>query len=243
MKQIWFSLLSLVGLMVGTTAAGSSVDYSVGDVAFEGYIEKGDADDPLILLIHDWDGLTDYEIKRATMLREEGYSVFAIDLYGKGVRPTEIADRKKCMSILTGDRPKMRTYMKGALEFAKEQGLNTENCVAMGYCFGGTAVLELARSGEPLKGFVTFHGGLETPAGQDYSNAKGAYQIHHSITDGMPPFSALSEALEKEGLPAQLISYTGAPHGWTVFGSPRYRARQDEESWEFFTEFLDELLD
>ena len=233
---------SAVSLLTLNLLAGAVVDYSVGDMAFEGYIEKAGKDAPLVVIIHDWDGLTDYEIKRANMLKELGYSAFAIDLYGKGVRPTEIADRKKCMSILTGDRPKMRAYMKGALEFAKSQGLNTDNCVLMGYCFGGTAALEWARSGESLKGFATFHGGLDLPEGQDYSKAKGEYQIHHSITDGMPPYAALAEALEKQELPAQLISYTGAPHGWTVFDSPRYRERPDRESWNHFLQFLEDVL-
>lgn len=233
---------SAVVLFSMNLLAGSAVDYSADGVVFEGYIENAGQGAPLVVIIHDWDGLTDYEIKRAGMLKELGYSAFAIDLYGKGVRPTEIADRKKCMSILTGDRPKMRSYMKGALEFAKSQGLNTENCVVMGYCFGGTATLELARSGEDLAGFASFHGGLDLPEGQDYSSAKGAYQIHHSITDGMPPYSALAEALEKQGLPAQLISYTDAPHGWTVFGSPRYRERADRESWNNFLQFLEDVL-
>jgi dienelactone hydrolase len=235
-------LSSAVSLLSISLYAGSAVDYTVGDTTFEGYIENAGADAPLVVIIHDWDGLTDYEIERANMLQELGYSAFAIDLYGKGVRPKEMADRKKCMSILKADRPKMRAYMKGALTFAKEQGLNTENCVIMGYCFGGTAVLELARSGEPLKGFATFHGGIDLPEGQDYSNAKGAYQIHHSITDGMAPFSELAEMLEKRKLPAQLISYTGAPHGWTVFGSPRYSERADRESWNHFLQFLEEVL-
>ncbi|MDZ8117729.1 dienelactone hydrolase family protein [Pontiella agarivorans] len=242
MKKSLFMLLSLAGLWAGGVAAGTAVDYSVDGVAFEGYIEESGKTAPLVVIIHDWDGLTDYEVKRAQMLKELGYSAFAIDLYGKGVRPTEIAGRKKCMSILTGDRPKMRSYMRGALEFAKSQGLNTDNCVVMGYCFGGTAALELARSGESVKGFATFHGGLDLPEGQDYSEAKGVYQIHHSITDGMPPYAALAEALEKQALPAQLISYTGAPHGWTVIGSPRYREGPDRESWNHFLQFLEDVL-
>ena len=222
--------------------AGVAVDYAVNGMEFEGYIADAGNGAPLVVIIHDWDGLTDYEIKRAEMLMELGYSAFAIDLYGKGVRPTELADKKKCMSILTDDRPMMREYMRGALEFAKSQGLKTDQAVVMGYCFGGTATLELARSGEPLKGFASFHGGLDLPEGQDYSAAKGQYQIHHSITDGMPPYAALAEALEKQGLPAQLISYTDAPHGWTVFGSPRYRERADRESWNNFLQFLEDVL-
>ena len=132
--------------------------------------------------------------------------------------------------------------MQGALDAAGAQGLNTDNCVAMGYCFGGTAILEFARAGVDLKGWASFHGGLALPEGQDYSKAKGEYLIMHSITDGMAPFTALAEALEKEELPAQLISYTGAPHGWTVFGSGRYSEQPDRQSWVLFTKFLEDVL-
>ncbi|MDF7801814.1 dienelactone hydrolase family protein [Pontiellaceae bacterium B1224] len=235
----WLLFISMGAVLA---AVGGKVDYEVDGVKFEGYIENAGSKAPMVLLIHDWDGLTDYEIKRAGMLKDLDYSVFCIDLYGKGVRPTEIADRKKCMTMLTGDRPKMRAYMKGALAFAKEQGLDTDNCVAMGYCFGGTAVLELARSGESLKGFATFHGGLDLPKGQDYSKVKGEYLIMHSITDGMAPFSQLAEGLEKAGVGAQLICYTGAPHGWTVFESSRYAEKQDKESWNLFIQYLEDVL-
>jgi dienelactone hydrolase len=229
-------------LLFAAWAHADSVVYEVEETSFEGFIVNAGADAPMVLLIHDWDGLTDYEVRRAEMLRALGYSVFAIDLYGKGVRPTEIADRKQCMSMLTEDRPKMRQYMKGALRFAKEQGLNTGNCVAMGYCFGGTAVLELARSGENLRGFATFHGGLGLPEDQDYSKVTGEYLIMHSITDGMAPFTELAEGLEQAGVGAQLMCYAGAPHGWTVFGGRAYREKQDRESWGLFVEFLENVL-
>ena len=223
---------------------GESVDYTVNGEQFEGYMEKGSADAPLVLLFHDWDGLTDYEVKRAGMLAGQGYSVFCADLYGKGVRPTEMADRRKCMQILTDDRPRMRTLMKGALETAKAQGLNTENCVAMGYCLGGRAVLELARAGEELKGFVTFHGGLDLPEGQDYSSTKGKVLILHGSADTgvtIDKFAALIGDLEKAGVPHECISYGGAPHAWTVFGSDRYREEADRKSWQRFLEFLGEI--
>jgi dienelactone hydrolase len=122
-----------------------------------------------VLLVHDWDGLTDYEVKRANMLADKGYAVFAADLFGAGVRPTEVKDKRQRTGELYKNRDKMRTLLRAALETAKSKGANVHNAVAMGYCFGGTAVLELARSGADLKGFVTFHGGLKTPTGQDYS--------------------------------------------------------------------------
>ncbi|MEJ2521145.1 MAG: dienelactone hydrolase family protein, partial [Desulfuromonadales bacterium] len=121
---------------------------------------------------HDWDGLTDYEVKRANMLAELGYAVFAADLFGKGVRPTEVTDKRQHTGELYKDRAKMRALIQGAVDQAKQLGGRVDNAVVMGYCFGGAAVLEYARSGADVKGHVTFHGGLSTPEGQDYSKTK-----------------------------------------------------------------------
>lgn len=242
--KTWIMVMAL--LMVGGAAfSGEAIDYSVNGELFEGFIEKAGPDAPMVMLVHDWDGLTDYEIKRAGMLAELGYSVFCADLYGKGNRPTEMADRRKCMTMLTDDRPLMRARMSGTLAAAKEQGLKTDNCVVMGYCFGGTAVLELARSGEDLKGFVTFHGGLACPVGQDYSKTKGQMLILHGSADTgvtFDQFAALVADLEEAGVPNEMITYGGAPHAWTVFGSDRYRKEADEKSWKRFSEFLEDVL-
>ncbi len=172
-----FSLL-FVTLFATATFAGENITYSVDDQPYEGYFINTKPGAPLVLLIHDWDGLTDYEVKRAQMLADLGYSVFAVDLFGSGVRPTEMEDKKQHTGELYKDRQKMRKLLYAALDTAKAQGLNTDNAVAIGYCFGGAAVLEFARSGADLKGFVTFHGGLATPEGQDYSS--GQRKVSHS---------------------------------------------------------------
>jgi len=111
------------------------------------------------------------------MLAKMGYTVFAIDLYGVGNRPKEISERKKMTESLYKDRAKMRLLMNGALDFASSQGVNLKQAVVIGYCFGGAAVLELARTGVDLKGFVAFHGGLSTPEDQDFSKTKGKLLI------------------------------------------------------------------
>ena len=102
----------------------------------------------------------------------------------------------------------------------------------MGYCFGGAAILELARSGADLKGFVTFHGGLSTPVGQDYSRTKGRLLIMHGTADTsitMDDFAKLARELEAAGVPHEMITYSGALHGFTVFGSDRYREDADKK--------------
>ena len=128
-------------------ASGTSVVYQVNGQDYEGYFISPAERAPLVLLIHDWDGLTDYEIKRANMLAELGYAVFAADLFGAGVRPTEVTDKRQHTGELYKNREKMRALMKGALIAARDRGAKIENAVAVGYCFGGAAVLELARSG------------------------------------------------------------------------------------------------
>jgi dienelactone hydrolase len=179
------------------------------------------------------------------MLAELGYAVFAADLFGKGVRPTEMADKQKHTGELYKDRAKLRALLQGALDAAKAQGGNVANAVSMGYCFGGAAVLEQARSGADLKGFVTFHGGLATPDGQDYSKARGQFLILHGTADSyisMQDFANLATELEKHGVAHEMISYSGAPHAFTVFGAKSYREDADHKSWQRFVEYLQATL-
>jgi dienelactone hydrolase len=97
-----------------------------------------------------------------------------------------------------------------------------------------------------LKGFVTFHGGLKTPAGQDYSKTKGKLLILHGTADTnitMDQFAKLAIELEEKGVSHEMITYSGAPHGFTAFGTKRYREGADKKSWKRFSEFLTETLD
>jgi dienelactone hydrolase len=226
-------------------ASGEFIAYDVNGEPYEGYYVSPSPNAPLILLVHDWDGLTDYEVKRAHMLADMGYAVFAVDLFGAGVRPTEIKDKRQHTGELYKDREKMRTLLRAALGTAKSKGAHVQNAVAMGYCFGGAAVLELARSGADLKGFVTFHGGLGTPEGQDYSKTKGKLLILHGTADTaitMDQFAKLAKELEEKGISHEMITYSGAPHAFTVFGTNRYREEADKKSWKRFGAFLEETL-
>ena len=113
----------------------------------------------------------------------------------------------------------------------------------MGYCFGGAAVLELARSGKAkgIKGYATFHGGLSTPKGQSYPANTAPILIAHGGADAsikMSHVAALSEGLEKAGVSYEIQVYSGAPHAFTVFGSSRYQKRADNKSWAAFASFL-----
>jgi len=243
MKYI-FTVLLLLIVASTAIASGKAISYEVNGKPYEGYFVSPSPKAPLILLIHDWDGLTDYEVKRANMLADMGYAVFAADLFGAGVRPTEVTDKRQHTGELYKDRKKMRSLIQGALDTAQAKGATVHNAVVMGYCFGGAAVLEFARSGADMKGFVTFHGGLSTPAGQDYSKTKGKLLIMHGTADKnitMDQFANLATELEEKGVSHEMITYGGAPHAFTVFGSDRYREEADKISWKRFTDFLAEM--
>jgi dienelactone hydrolase len=220
------ALLAMPAVAFGVT--GSLVTYQVNGQSYEGYYITPSKQAPLVLMIHDWDGLTDYEVKRADMLAESGYAVFAADLFGAGVRPTKLTDKRQHTGELYKNREKMRALMEGALDTAKERGAKIENAVAVGYCFGGAAVLELARSGADLKGFATFHGGLKTPEGQNYTKTRGEILIMHGSADSnitMDQFAGLANELESVGIAHEMITYGGAQHAFTVFGSNRYQKK------------------
>ncbi len=244
MKKL-FSLLFLTIVSSTALAEGKFITYEVNGESYEGYYSPAGDTAPLILLVHDWDGLTDYEVKRAEMLSDAGYSVFAADLFGAGIRPTEVKDKRQHTGELYKDRKKMRALLYGALDAAKSQDANINNAVTIGYCFGGAAVLELARAGANMKGFVTFHGGLSTPPNQDYSKTKAPVLIFHGTADTaitMNDFAKLADELEQANVPHEMITYGGAPHAFTVFGSSRYREEADKQSWQRFMKFLDERL-
>ena len=245
MRYLIYILLTLLVSSAAFGATGTTVTYEVNGQSYEGYYVSPSQNAPFVLLIHDWDGLTDYEVKRANMLADLGYAVFALDLFGAGVRPTEVKDKRQHTGELYKNREKMRALMKGALETAKNEGASVENAVAMGYCFGGAAVLELARSGADLKGFATFHGGLKTPVGQDYTKTRGKILVMHGSADTaitMDQFAGLTNELESAGVAHEMITYGGAQHAFTVFGENRYQEAADKKSWKRFTEFLAETL-
>ena len=236
------SLLILAGMVcLSSTALAGDLIYEVKGKPYQGYWLSAGAGAPLVILTHDWDGLTGYEMKRAQMLQAMGYSVFAPDLFGQGIRPEKMEDRRQHTGALYQDRALLRALMVGGVEAARAAGGNVNNMVVMGYCFGGAAVLELARSGFAAKGYATFHGGLQTPAGESWKGIKAPVLIMHGTADDaitMTDFANLAVELENAAVPHEMITYGGAPHAFTVYGSDRYRADADQKSWARFGDFL-----
>lgn len=233
---------ALAALLPFSALAGEAVDYTVNGEDFTGYRADATGESKgLVLIIHDWDGLTDYEQKRAEMLAELGYDAFAIDLFGKDNRPTDTEGKKAETGKLYKDRERMRSLMLGGLAEARKD--RDGKTIVMGYCFGGAAVLELARSGKAANvvGYASFHGGLATPEGQSYPADTSPMLIAHGGADTAVPMSqvaTLSEELEKAGVMYEIQVYSGAPHAFTVFDSDRYREVADTQSWDAFQDFL-----
>ncbi len=238
------AILTLTASQTASAITSKNITYTVDNQAYEGYYARADVPNaPFILLIHDWDGVTDYERTRADMLAKEGYNVLAADMFGAGVRADTMEAKKALTGALYDDRAKMRRLLTGALNVGQQQGNNVAEGVTMGYCFGGTVALELARAGFPQKAFVPFHGAFEIPAGQNYDNTKGEILVFHGTADeavSLESFMTLGKTLEAANVPHEMVTYSGARHAYTVFGSDRYDERADTRSWKRYMDFLSE---
>ncbi len=234
------------------------VAYGSDDAPLEGYFAvpgdlKDDGKRPGILLIHDWTGLQEYEKERTKQLAELGYIAFAADVYGKGVRPK---DPKQCgvqAKIYRSDRKLFRSRLNAALEqLKKHKQCDPDRIAAIGYCFGGTGVIELARSGADVKGVISFHGGLDSPNPEDGKKIKGKVLVCHGADDPFVPAKDI-EAFVKEMNEAkvdwQMISYGGAVHSFTKKAAgddpskgAAYDVNADKRSWQHMRMFLEEAL-
>jgi len=251
-RHLLTGVMALAIALPGSAIAeilAESVEYQIGEQRFEGYFARNTAipgPQPAVLIVHDWDGLTSYERARVRMLARAGYAAFAADLYGAGVRPETIEGMRERSAELYADRGLMRERLTAAADqLARFDGVDAERAVAAGYCFGGAAVLELARSGRSMAGFVSFHGGLATPEGQDYSAVDGPVLVLHGSADQAVPVSTvaeLAEALDAAAVPHRMAIYGGARHAFTVWSGERYHAEADLKSWDRFLDFLSEEI-
>jgi len=240
------SPLLLGTLALSTPVFAEDVSYTVGDEAFTGYWAEAENPRGLVVIVHDWDGMNDYERQRADMLAEMGYNAFAIDVFGDDT-PTETMDhRQAATGALYQDRERMRTLVEAGVEQALSRS-SVEDMVVTGYCFGGAVALEMARSdlAGMASGYATFHGGLSTPEGQGWNGDEPPVLVLHGGADtsiSMDDVATFATELEEAGNTYTIEVYSNAPHAFTVFGSDRYQERADVESWNSFSEFLDENL-
>jgi dienelactone hydrolase len=257
MKQI-VALLSLVFVL--PTSHGEivtrTIEYKQGDTTLEGYLAYDNSvasARPGILIVHQWKGLGAYEKMRAEMLAKMGYIAFACDIYGKGIRPTAMQDAAAQAGKYKNDRQLLRERVNAGLaELRKQKGVDGNKIAAIGYCFGGTTVLELARSGADVNGVVSFHGGLGSPRPEDAKNIKSKVLALHGADDpNVPP--AEVAGFEKEMRDAkidwQLVAYGNAVHSFTDKSSGNdnskgaaYNEKADKRSWEAMKSFFAEIF-
>jgi dienelactone hydrolase len=232
------------------------VEYKQGDAVLEGVSVYDDAIQgkrPAVLVVHQWKGLGDYEKKRAEMLAKLGYNVFAADIYGKGIRPQSPQAAGAEAGKYKNDRALLRSRVRAGLDVLMTHELtDPKRVAAIGYCFGGTTVLELARSGADIVAVVSFHGGLSSPAPADAKNIKAKVLALHGADDpNVPPkeVAAFEDEMRQGGVDWQLIAYGGAVHSFTDWNAgsdnskgAAYNERADRRSWEAMKQFFAEAF-
>lgn len=233
----------------------SIVDYSQDGTVFEGYLAWDDATAgprPVVLVSHAWAGAGDFEHARARDLAELGYAGFSLDLYGKGVRGSNVEENAALMQPLLDDRGLLRKRLNLAVDIAAGQdGADASRVAAIGYCFGGLCVLDLARIGAAVTGVVSFHG-LFFPPGNTAGNKIDARVLAlHGWDDPMvPPEQVVAFAAEmtEAGADWQLHGYGHALHAFTnpAANDPGhgavYSPSADRRSWQSMVNFLEELF-
>ncbi len=225
--------------------------------ALECYLTFDDAvatPQPGVLVVHQWMGLGQNERTRAHMLAELGYVALAADVYGRNIRPQNREAAARVAGKYYQDRELYRSRLQAVLATLKDHPrVDSERVAAIGYCFGGAGVLELARSGANLAGVVSFHGNLDTPLPVQPGVLQAKILVCHGAIDpyvtpeAVDDFIAEMEAVEAD---YQLIMYSGAVHAFTQVGAgddpsqgAAYNARADRRSWQAMRSFLSEIFE
>jgi dienelactone hydrolase len=243
-------------LAAGAQIHTETIEYRDGDTVLEGYLAydgsvKGKR--PGVLIVHQWKGLTDYEKKRAELLAKLGYNAFALDIYGKGIRPKSSQEAGAQAGKYKNDRALLRARAQAGLAVLQKHELtDPKRVAAIGYCFGGTTVIELARSGADIAGVVSFHGGLDSPHPEDGRNIKCKVLALQGADDPFVPakdLAAFEDEMRQAKVDWQLVKYGGAVHSYTEKEAgddstrgAAYNEKADRRSWEAMKEFFAELF-
>lgn len=258
--KMYTVILALFFLTIPASQAavqGKEVTYSANGTTLKGYIaydSKVKGPRPGILVVHEWWGHNDYARKRARMLAAQGYTALALDMYGDGKQAHHPDDAQKFSSEVSQNEGLAKARFEAALELIKkEKTVDAANIGAIGYCFGGTVVLNMARAGEPLKAVASFHGGLGTKHPAERGKVQARVASYTGEADPMIPaeqVAAFRQEMEKAGITSEVVTYPGAQHAFTnpeadMYGKKfklplAYDAAADKDSWAKSMAFLAE---
>ena len=237
-------------LLACSTSLNASVKtevirYRVGDTEFQSFLAYDDAAQdkrPGILVCPEWWGLNEYAKHRAQMLTQLGYVALAVDLFGNGMTTEDPQVASKTAGALKANRQLLRQRVNAGLDQLKQNPhVDPRRLGVIGYCFGGTTALELARSGADVKAVVTFHAGLDSPNPSDGRNIKGTVLVCHGGDDtfsSQKDIEAFQQEMRQNHVDWQMNVYGGAVHSFTNPGADKhgipgiaYNARADRRSW------------
>lgn len=252
--------LAVLGTLVLLTANAHAkvqskvIAYQEGGVSLKGYFAWDDARTgkrPAVLLVHEWWGLNDYARKRADQLAKLGYAAFALDMYGEGKVTSHPSEAGKWASEIRGNTANWLSRAQAGLQVLKKQPLvDTAQVAAVGYCFGGSTVLQLAYAGTDLKAVVSFHGD-PVPAPAE-SKPKAKILICHGASDAFIPeakLQAFRESADQVAADWQIIYYARARHGFTNpdagdygIDNLKYDPHADQRSWDAMQSLFAEVF-
>ena len=260
MKYFLRSILAVLALALPTTSPAAelvekTIEYQQGKKTFEGFlVYDGDLEGkrPGVLIIHQWTGISEHERGVARELARLGYTAFCADIYGKGIRPSAGQEASKTSGPFREDRSLYRERLNLGLETMKKQPqTDPEATAVIGYCFGGTGALELARSGADIRAAVSFHGGLGNPNPESVKNIRAAIQVHHGADDPYEPMenvNAFIDRMKATDLDWQVSIYANAVHSFTeesdrdTSDGAGYNRKADERSWAAMKMLLENRL-
>lgn len=253
------TLLSGVLIMTAAVSAAiktETIEYTHGDVVLQGYIAYDDASAekrPGVLVVHEWMGINDYARTRAEQLASLGYVAFALDMYGEDVKVTNAQEASTWAGKFYTDRQLMRDRANAGLEQLQTFRLtDPARIAAIGYCFGGSTVLEMARGGTTISGVVSFHGNLANPTPSNAADIKTKVLVCHGAIDPYVPMEQVNgfvAEMDSAKVDYQLIMYANAVHGFTNPNNgtdnskgAAYNEAADKRSWEAMKSFFAEIF-
>ncbi|TLM79844.1 dienelactone hydrolase family protein [Microbulbifer harenosus] len=235
------------------------IEYTVDGESFTGYLAYDDSIEgkrPAILLVHEWWGMNDFTREETERLAAEGFTAFALDMYGTNVGADNPSDAAALMNktLETEGAPLKR--FQAALDLINaHETVEAGQVAAQGYCFGGAVALTMARLGLPLKGVVSFHGALQTDVKIKKGDVKAQIQVYTGGDDDMIPADDVANfvvEMQNAGVRFDVISYPGAKHGFTnpaatargeKFGVPlRYNEAAANDAYEGAVAFYDKIF-